>query len=112
MVRKIIDDEPEGVDKVRLTVPVIYARIRGSNSSLNRKPKRLLEDSLERVLEVVKTDLFGDEEEESVEGDFDGLEEPPVVVCRSLPCRADALAGLQDVYIDSLHSYLYRNPTV
>jgi ribosome biogenesis ATPase len=49
---------------------------------LNRKPKKLLEDSLERVLEVVKNDLFGDEEEESVEGDFEGLEEPPVTVCR------------------------------
>ncbi|GLI73516.1 ribosome bioproteinsis ATPase rix7 [Penicillium ochrochloron] len=77
VVRKIIDDQPDGVDRVRLTVPVIYARIRGSNSSLNRKPKKLLEDSLERVLEVVKSDLFGDEEEESVEGDFEGLEEPP-----------------------------------
>jgi hypothetical protein len=81
-VRKIIDDQPDGVDKVRLTVPVIYARIRGSNSSLNRKPKKLLEDSLERVLEVVKSDLFGDEEEDSVEGDFEGLEEPPAVVCK------------------------------
>ncbi|KAF7720072.1 AAA-type ATPase family protein [Penicillium ucsense] len=79
VVRKIIDDEPDGVDRVRLTVPVIYGRIRGSNSSLNRKPKRLLEDSLERVLEVIKADLFGDEEEDSVGGDFEGLEEPPVV---------------------------------
>jgi hypothetical protein len=33
-------------------------------------------------LEVVKSDLFGDEEEDSVEGDFEGLEEPPAVVCR------------------------------
>lgn len=81
VVRKIIDDQPDGVDRVRLTTPVIYARIRGSNSSLNRKPKKLLEDSLDRVLEVVKGDLFGDEEEDSVEGDFEGLEEPPAVVC-------------------------------
>lgn len=82
VVRKIIDDQPDGVDRVRLTTPVIYARIRGSNSSLNRKPKKLLEDSLDRVLEVVKSDLFGYEEEDSVEGDFEGLEEPPAVVCR------------------------------
>jgi ribosome biogenesis ATPase len=84
VVRKIIDDQSDGVDRVRLTVPVIYARIRGSNSSLNRKPKKLLEDSLERVLEVMKSDLFGDEEEESVEGDYEGLEEPPVTVCKIL----------------------------
>lgn len=87
VVRKIIDDQPDGVDRVRLTVPVIYARIRGSNSSLNRKPKKLLEDSLERVLEVVKSDLFGDDEEETVEGDFEGLEEPPAAVCKRIAVK-------------------------
>ncbi|KAJ5698430.1 AAA domain-containing protein [Penicillium macrosclerotiorum] len=76
VVRKIIDDQPEGVDRLRLTTPTIYEKIKKSNSSLNRKPKKLLEDSLERVLEVVRNDLFGDEED-SVEGDFEGLEEPP-----------------------------------
>ncbi|KAJ5160548.1 AAA domain-containing protein [Penicillium canariense] len=79
VVLKIIDDQPDGVDRDRLSVPVIHEKIRRSNSSLNRKPKKLLENSLERVLEVVRSDLFGDEEEDdSVEGDFEGLEEPPV----------------------------------
>jgi hypothetical protein len=32
----------------------------------------------------MKSDLFGDEEEESVEGDYEGLEEPPVTVCKIL----------------------------
>lgn len=35
-----------------------------------------MEDSLERVMELVKHDL-GDDEEDSVEGDFEGLEEQP-----------------------------------
>ncbi|KAJ5660168.1 AAA domain-containing protein [Penicillium longicatenatum] len=78
VVRKIIDDQPE-TSRIRLSAPAIYEQIKKSNSSLNRRPKRQLEDSLERVLEVVKADLGGDDEEDSVEGDFEGLEEPPVV---------------------------------
>ncbi|KAJ5946719.1 hypothetical protein N7454_003558 [Penicillium verhagenii] len=78
VVRKIIDDQPE-TSRIRLSVPSVYEQIKKSNSSLNRRPKKLLEDSLERVLEVVKADLVGDDEEDSVDGDFEGLEEPPVV---------------------------------
>lgn len=81
-MRKIIDDQPEG-EKVRLSVSTIYDTIKRSNSSLNRKPKRILEDSIERVVEVVKTDVLGEDEEDSVNGDFEGLEEQaqPVPVC-------------------------------
>ncbi|KAJ5086342.1 hypothetical protein NUU61_007649 [Penicillium alfredii] len=75
VVRKIIDDQPDE-GRIRLSAPAIYETIKKSNSSLNRKPKKLLEDSVERVLEVVKSDVLGDEED-SVEGDFEGLEEPP-----------------------------------
>ncbi|CAI7600121.1 unnamed protein product [Penicillium bialowiezense] len=75
VVRKIIDDQGDN-GRIRLSVPTIYETIKKSNSSLNRKPKRLIEDSLERVLEVVKADM-GDDDEDSVEGDFEGLEEPP-----------------------------------
>ncbi|CAG8946549.1 unnamed protein product [Penicillium salamii] len=75
VVRKIIDDQGDN-GRIRLSVPSIYETIKKSNSSLNRKPKRLIEDSLERVLEVVKADM-GDDDEDSVEGDFEGLEEPP-----------------------------------
>lgn len=80
-MRKIVDDQIEK-DQLRLTVPAIYDSIKKSNSSLNRRPKRVLEDSLERVVELVKVDVFGDDEEDSVEGDFEGLEEqqpPPQV---------------------------------
>ncbi|KAJ5637366.1 AAA domain-containing protein [Penicillium lividum] len=78
VVRKLIDDQPE-TNRIRLSAPAVYEQIKKSNSSLNRRPKRQLEDSLERVLEVVKADLGGDDDEDSVEGDFEGLEEPPVV---------------------------------
>lgn len=83
VVRKIIDDQPD-TGRIRLSVPVIYDQIKKSNSSLNRKPKKLLEDSVERVLEVVKSDALGDDEEDSVEGDFEGLEETPATVCNSV----------------------------
>jgi hypothetical protein len=78
-VRKIIDEQPE-TGRIRLSVPAIFEVIKKSNSSLNRKPKRQIEDSLERVLEIVKADL-GDDDEDSMEGDFEGLEEPPAAVC-------------------------------
>lgn len=85
-MRKIIDDQPD-TGRIRLSVPAIYDQIKRSNSSLNRKPKKLLEDSLERVLEVVKSDVLGDDEEDSMEGDFEGLEEPPATVCRYVPSQ-------------------------
>lgn len=72
-MRKIIDDQGEN-DRIRLSVPAIYDTIKRSNSSLNRKPKRILEDSIERVVEVVKSDVLGEDEEDSVNGDFEGLE--------------------------------------
>ncbi|KAJ5610771.1 hypothetical protein N7510_007490 [Penicillium lagena] len=76
VVRKIIDDQPE-TGRVRLSVPAIYDSIKRSNSSLNRKPKKLLEDSVERVLEVLKSDGLDGDEEDSMDGDFEGLEDPP-----------------------------------
>ncbi|KAJ5549806.1 hypothetical protein N7535_002252 [Penicillium sp. DV-2018c] len=77
IVRKIIDDQSE-TGRLRLSVSTIYETIKKSNSSLNRKPKRLIEDSLERVLEVIKADM-GEDDEDSMEGDFEGLEEPAAV---------------------------------
>jgi hypothetical protein len=51
---------------------------------LNRKPKKLLEDSIERVLEVFQTDALGEADSESLEGDFEGLEDGvPITVCIS-----------------------------
>ncbi|OAX80454.1 hypothetical protein ACJ72_05216 [Emergomyces africanus] len=75
VVRKISDDLQLEGENVRLTPPFVYDRIKRSNSSLNRRGKKLLEDSIERVLEVVKADALGNDESDSVNGDFEGLEE-------------------------------------
>jgi hypothetical protein len=41
----------------------------------------MLEDSIERVVEVIKADEIGEDENDSVDGDFEGLEEEkPVLV--------------------------------
>ena len=75
IVRKLYDEhEQTNLDQaLRLTVPAVYEKIKRSNSSLNRKSKKLLEDSIERVIEVMK----GDEESEeldSIDDEFDGIE--------------------------------------
>jgi hypothetical protein len=77
-VRKIADEQQAETGKTRLTTYSVYDTIKKSNSSLNRKPKKLLEDSIERVLEVIQSDLAGDEESDSVNGDFEGLEDEKV----------------------------------
>jgi ribosome biogenesis ATPase len=74
-VRKIADEQQAESGRPRLSTYNIYDTIKRSNSSLNRKPKKLLEDSIERVLEVVQSDILGDDESDSVNGDFEGLEE-------------------------------------
>lgn len=78
-MRKITDEQQAEGGRIRLSVPAIYDTIKRSNSSLNRKPKKLLEDSIERVLEVIKSDVLGDDESDSIEGDFEGLEDKSVV---------------------------------
>lgn len=75
-MRKIIDDNPD----TRLSVQMLYDQIKKSNSSLKRQQKRSLEDSLERVLAVLQADE-ADEEDDTVEGDFEGLDDPAATVC-------------------------------
>ncbi|KAL2423349.1 putative AAA domain-containing protein C16E9.10c [Exophiala dermatitidis] len=79
VVRKIIDERSQyGDDPLsgssRLTFANVYDTIKGSNSSLNRKPKKLLEDSIERVLETIQQDAGADSEEDDPGRSF---EEPP-----------------------------------
>ncbi|KAL4905719.1 hypothetical protein BDW74DRAFT_12224 [Aspergillus multicolor] len=83
IVRKIVDDQAKN-DQFRLSATTIYESIKRSNSSLNRKPKRILEDSIERVVEVIKTDVLGEDENDSIDGDFAGLEEQPVQESNSM----------------------------
>ena len=63
----------------RLTISVVYDSIKNSNSSLKRRSKKLLEDSIDRVLLVLKEEQ---DDSDSVDGDFEGLEEaaPPLKV--------------------------------
>ena len=68
VVQKILDDRGRFVhqsDNVRLTVPLVLESIKRSNSSLNRKSKRLLEDSIKRVLDVIKHDAGANSDDET-----------------------------------------------
>lgn len=68
VVRKLIDDRTQYGNDSRLSFAQVYDEIRGSNSSLNRRPKKLLEDSLQRVLDSIRDD-GRNEDGEDVEED-------------------------------------------
>lgn len=75
VVRKIVDERTQyGDSSFRLSFAVIYDEIRRSNSSLNRKNKKLLEDSIERVIETIEQENEGESASDSVEERFDGLD--------------------------------------
>jgi ribosome biogenesis ATPase len=72
VVRSIIDEQTQyGDTQPRLSFAYIYDNIKASNSSLNRKPKKLLEDSIERVLESIEQDA--QESKEDLNRDFEDL---------------------------------------
>ncbi|KAF1356693.1 P-loop containing nucleoside triphosphate hydrolase protein [Delphinella strobiligena] len=48
-------------------VPALYQAIQRSNSSLKRKPKRVLEDSLDRILDTVRADMMEQDEEAAMD---------------------------------------------
>jgi ribosome biogenesis ATPase len=60
IVRKYIDDSPEGSSFP--SVDVIYRYIQASNSSLKRKPKQMIKPSIERVLAVLEEEIDDSEE--------------------------------------------------
>ena len=76
VVRSIVDSQSQygSGQQARLSVPAVYQNIKKSNSSLNRKSKKLLEDSIERVLIVLKEEIPSDNDSISIEGDFDAVE--------------------------------------
>ncbi|KAI5291180.1 hypothetical protein KEM52_000232 [Ascosphaera acerosa] len=73
IVRKFADEQAAAGANLRLALApsVLYDHIKRSNSSLNRRPKRALEDSIERVLDVVKADAQEEEHGEGGEEDSD-----------------------------------------
>jgi len=77
-VRKLDDQRAEEGGK-RLTISLVYESIKRSNSSLKRRSKKLLEDSIDRVLRVLDEER---DDSDSVEGDFEGLEEQEVKVVK------------------------------
>ena len=74
VVRKLADEQAqlENGGK-RLTISSVYDSIKHSNSSLKRRSKKLLEDSIDRVLLVLREEQ---DDSESLDGDFEGLEDP------------------------------------
>jgi ribosome biogenesis ATPase len=75
VVRKIADERSQyGDPESRLSFAFVYDEIKRSNSSLSRKPKKLLEDSIERVLETLEQDDEQDSPSDSINGEFDGME--------------------------------------
>ncbi|MCJ1390435.1 hypothetical protein MMC18_003294 [Xylographa bjoerkii] len=76
IVRKLADQQEqyEPNRKTRLSVTSVYENIKRSNSSLNRKSKKLLEDSIDRVLSVLKEEDVSSEDLGSIDGEFDGID--------------------------------------
>lgn len=66
----------------RLTVSMVYEAIKNSKSSLSRRGKKVLSDCIDLALDK----LLEEEDDDSMEGDFEGIEEPTpeVKVCRSV----------------------------
>ena len=72
-MRKLADEQAQlEHGGKRLTVSTVYDSIKHSNSSLKRRSKKLLEDSIDRVLLVLREEQ---DDSESLDGDFEGLED-------------------------------------
>ncbi|KAI9888287.1 MAG: hypothetical protein M1814_000759 [Vezdaea aestivalis] len=77
IVRKLEDDLAEAQSTSRLDIITVYEYIRRSNSSLNRKNKRILEASIERVLDVL------DHHHQQDQSDLSEIPEPNPVASRN-----------------------------
>lgn len=75
MIRKIADERSQyGDPGSRLSFSTVYDEIKRSNSSLSRKNKKLLEDSIGRVLETLEQDNEQDSASEPMNGESDDIE--------------------------------------
>jgi ribosome biogenesis ATPase len=63
VVRKYQEDKPESELKTHL----VYNYIQRSNSALKRRPKNVMETSIDRVIDVIKQDDEDDDSEDDVE---------------------------------------------
>lgn len=74
IVRKYLDEKNESPLKLRTSTIQDY--IQKSNSSLKRRPKKQIEDSIERVIDVMREDESEvDDDIADIEGDFGEMEE-------------------------------------
>lgn len=77
-MRKLADEQTQYENGgKRITTSVVYDSIKRSNSSLKRRSRKLLEDSIDRVLLVIREEQ---DDSDSLGGDFDGIEEPEPVL--------------------------------
>jgi ribosome biogenesis ATPase len=75
IVKKLADEQAQYENGgKRLTVPIVYDSIKNSNSSLKRRSKKLLQDSIEKILLVLREEQ---DDSDSLDGDFDGIDEEP-----------------------------------
>lgn len=75
VARKYLDETNESALKLRIST--VYDYIQKSNSSLKRRPKKQLEDSIERVIDVIREDESGDEGDQVVEVERDFATDEP-----------------------------------
>lgn len=72
IVRKYLDERNEPAAKLRLSH--VYDYIQRSNSSLKRRSRKQLEDSIDRVIDVIREDEGGDDEDDEIEDELAELE--------------------------------------
>jgi ribosome biogenesis ATPase len=81
VIRKIADERTQyGESAFRLSFAVVYDEIKRSNSSLNRRNKKLLEDSIERVIESIQQEHGDDSPSDA--SDIDILEDEGSVLVK------------------------------
>ncbi|KAI9884651.1 MAG: Vacuolar protein sorting-associated protein 20 [Watsoniomyces obsoletus] len=100
IVRKLIDDDQITFHgrTGHVSVSTVYERIKKSNSSLNRKSKRLLEDSIERVITVISdAEAEGDGGRESALASDEDQEEKKNGTSERANRMNDSIVGLWSV---------------
>ena len=82
-----MDEDAEYDQQTKVSVSNVYDRIKRSNSSLNRKSKKLLEDSIGRVLDVLKQEAESEDEIGSMEGDFPDIQKADEFIANGMNKR-------------------------
>ncbi len=87
IVRKLVDEDAQYDQQTKVSVSSVYDMIKRSNSSLNRKSKKLLEDSIARVLDVLKQEAESEDEIGSMEGDFPDIQKADELIANGMNKR-------------------------